>query len=109
MIGLNFSILNNLHKLYLIYAGAGTFLNGTNIVLNIPSTAKNIIIAENNDGWHICSSNHCGIKKTSIHTFKNEGLTVKGETKYYYESDTIKARKNYGDWGDDICLIYLEY
>ncbi|MDK4479663.1 hypothetical protein MWG12_10620, partial [Fusobacterium necrophorum] len=44
----NLNRLNNLHKLYLIYAGAGTFLNGTNIVLNIPSTAKNIIIAENN-------------------------------------------------------------
>lgn len=109
MIGLNFSILNNLHKLYLIYSGAGAFLNGTNIVLNIPSSAKNIIIAENNDGWHICSSNHCGIKKTSIHTFKNEGLTVKGETKYFYENNTIKAKRNYGDWGDDICLIYLEY
>lgn len=105
----NLNRLNNLHKLYLIYAGAGTFLNGTNIVLNIPSTAKNIIIAENNDGWHICSSNHCGVKKVSVNTFKNEGLTVKGETKYYYENDTIKARRNYGDWGDDICLIYLEY
>lgn len=84
-------------------------MNGTNIIIPIPASAKNIIISENNDNHLPRNGRNSGTKKIDINTFKTSGLRVKGETHYYYENNTIKAKGHTGDWGDDVCLIYLEY
>lgn len=102
-------MLENLPRLYLVYSGFANFLNGSNIILNIPINAKNILILENNDNHLPRSGGHSGGKKMDVATFKKNGLRVKGETHYYYENNTIKAKSATGDWGDDVCLIYFEY